>query len=240
MDVRRTVPDNKNKYYLKQPSGWNTCILGNPENRLYPMSVLANCVGWAVARFNECCRQNNCKWLGNRNPGGFLALARTQGLETGTVVRPGCIIVMLKADNNNGHVIFIEKTSGGSYYTSESGWDYAKGHYMTNRWIKKSTNYGMDSRYHFAGCIYNPNIDPYDIPPADFNTYKTKTGKYVKFVQWILKTEGCYSGAADIDGIVGPKTVEAIKRYQKKHGLTADGYAGPKTLAVMKADHAII
>lgn len=238
MEIRRTVPDPKNKYYLKLPAGYSPCILGNPDNRLYPNSVLANCVGWVTGRFNETQQNNKSRYLGNLMPGSFLGKAKAQGLETGTVVKPGCVIVMLKADKKNGHVIFIEKVSGGSYYTSESGWSYAKGHYMTNRWISKAKNYGMSSEYHFAGCIYNPNIDPYEIPPADFNTYKTPKSKYVKFIQWVLIKEGFYTG--EIDGIAGAKTKEAVKAYQKKHGLNIDGWAGPKTISVMKADHALI
>lgn len=34
---------------------------------------------------------------------------------------------------------------------------------------------------------------------------------------------------ADVDGLCGPKTVAAIKDYQKKNGLTADGIVGLKT-----------
>ena len=99
MEVRTTVPDSKNKYYLKQPEGWSKCILGNPDNRLYPNSVLCNCVGYAVGRFNELCRSNSCKWLCNRNPGGFIPLAKEQGLKTGDAIKPGCCVVLL---NNRG------------------------------------------------------------------------------------------------------------------------------------------
>ena len=36
-----------------------------------------------------------------------------------------------------------------------------------------------------------------------------------------------------VDGIYGSKTVEAVKYFQKKNGLTADGIAGEKTLKAM-------
>lgn len=242
MEVRTTVPDSKNKYYLKQPAGWSKCILGNPDNRLYPNSVLCNCVGYAVSRFNELCRENNDKWLGNRNPGGFIPLAKEQGLKTGDAIKPGCCVVLLKHDKNNGHVLIVEKVSGGSYYISESGWGYKKGHFLTNRWTSKAKNFGMSTEYKFAGCIYNPGVDPYEIPPADFNTYHTKKSKYVKFIQWALIKEKCYANnsEAEIDGSAGAKTKEAIKAYQKKHGLKIDGWAGPDTISVMKKDYAIM
>jgi peptidoglycan hydrolase-like protein with peptidoglycan-binding domain len=35
------------------------------------------------------------------------------------------------------------------------------------------------------------------------------------------------------DGIIGPQTRRAIKRFQRTHGLTPDGIAGPATLAAL-------
>lgn len=242
MEVRKTNPGPDNKYYLRKNAGWNPCILGNSNNRLYPDSVLANCVGAAVGRFNELNRANNCDLLGNRYPGGFISLAKSQGLETGDTPRPGCVVVMLKSDNLNGHVISIEKVSGGKYYTFESGWNYAKGKFISNRWVSKANNFGMSSAYRFASCIYNPGVDPYPIPPENFDTYYTRKGSYVKFVQWALVKEKCYENntAAEIDGSAGPRTQAAIKKYQAKYGLKVDGWAGPETCGHIKKIYAII
>ena len=38
----------------------------------------------------------------------------------------------------------------------------------------------------------------------------------------------------DIDGIFGAKTEAAVKHFQLAYGLTADGVAGPKTLALLQ------
>ncbi len=56
-------------------------------------------------------------------------------------------------------------------------------------------------------------------------------GNEVKKIQTKLKNWGYYSGS--VDGIYGTKTKEAVIWFQKKNGLTADGVAGPKTLAAM-------
>ena len=53
------------------------------------------------------------------------------------------------------------------------------------------------------------------------------TGGEVKELQRRLKNWGYYSGA--VDGIYGKGTVEAVKKFQKKNGLTADGVAGIAT-----------
>ena len=53
------------------------------------------------------------------------------------------------------------------------------------------------------------------------------TGGEVKELQRRLKNWGYYSGA--VDGIYGKGTVEAVKKFPKKNGLTADGVAGIAT-----------
>lgn len=57
------------------------------------------------------------------------------------------------------------------------------------------------------------------------------TGGEVKEVQRRLKQWGYYSGP--VDGIYGAKTVEAVKKFQRKNGLTADGIAGKSTYAAL-------
>ena len=52
-----------------------------------------------------------------------------------------------------------------------------------------------------------------------------------KEVQTVLKKWGYYTG--NVDGINGPKTKAAVKKFQKKYGLTADGIVGPATAAKM-------
>ena len=53
----------------------------------------------------------------------------------------------------------------------------------------------------------------------------------IKEVQTRLKKWGYYTGA--VDGINGPKTIAAVKAFQRKYGLTADGVVGPLTAAKM-------
>ena len=56
-------------------------------------------------------------------------------------------------------------------------------------------------------------------------------GNEVRQIQTKLKNWGYYSGA--VDGIYGSATLAAVKKFQKKNGLTADGIAGTKTLQAM-------
>ena len=56
-------------------------------------------------------------------------------------------------------------------------------------------------------------------------------GSEVTQIQTKLKRWGYYTGS--VDGIYGSGTVEAVKKFQRKNGLTVDGVAGQKTLAAM-------
>lgn len=55
-------------------------------------------------------------------------------------------------------------------------------------------------------------------------------GTIVSLIQRALKRAG-FGVAAD--GIWGPITTEAVKKFQQAHNLTADGIAGPATLAAL-------
>ena len=56
-------------------------------------------------------------------------------------------------------------------------------------------------------------------------------GDKVKELQQKLKRWGYYTGS--IDSIFGSGTQAAVKNFQKKNGLTADGIVGPKTAAAL-------
>ena len=56
-------------------------------------------------------------------------------------------------------------------------------------------------------------------------------GEEVKEIQKKLKEWGYYDG--HVDGIYGYKTYSAVKKFQSKNGLKADGIAGEKTLSAL-------
>ena len=56
-------------------------------------------------------------------------------------------------------------------------------------------------------------------------------GEEVRQIQEKLKRWGYYNG--NVDGIYGSQTLEAVKYFQRKNGLTVDGIAGPATLKAM-------
>ena len=77
----------------------------------------------------------------------------------------------------------------------------------------------LDTAYKNAGS--NTSTD-------DDSLRKGATGSAVKDLQTKLKKLGFYN--ASIDGDYGDTTVAAVKAFQKKYNLTADGVAGRETL----------
>ena len=67
---------------------------------------------------------------------------------------------------------------------------------------------------------------------AQAATYRRgSTGEEVRTIQTKLKRWGYYDG--EVDGIFGSKTVEAVKYFQRKNGLTADGIVGRATMQAL-------
>ena len=58
---------------------------------------------------------------------------------------------------------------------------------------------------------------------------KGSRGEYVTLLQTKLIQQGYDLAPYGADGAYGNKTVEAVKTFQRDHGLSADGICGPKT-----------
>src|SRR6266536_3123221 len=59
-----------------------------------------------------------------------------------------------------------------------------------------------------------------------------ETGKRVSDLQARLNALGAKLKA---DGKIGPKTLAAVRAFQRSHGLKVDGLVGPKTTAALRA-----
>ena len=60
------------------------------------------------------------------------------------------------------------------------------------------------------------------------------SGSAVTTIQTKLKRWGYFDGP--VDGIYGSKTSKAVRSFQRKNGLTADGVAGPATLKALSME----
>ena len=148
---------NSNYYITIAEGGWSPCIEGNNAYNLRPVpgSVLPNCVGFTVGRFNEVLQLNDCIWLGSVNANQMLNLAMSQGLPTGDIAIEGGVICW---DNGiDGHCSFIESViDRHTVIINESGWNYTSGPIVRGGVVNKVNGEWQRAGYTYQGIFYLP------------------------------------------------------------------------------------
>ena len=165
-------PETGNKYYItKSSGGYSPCIIGKPTDAC---NVLANCVGYAVGRFNEIGGYNCCKYLASTNAENMANAAKNQGLTVSDTPTLGGCMVWAKGKVGNsadgaGHVAIVEQINAdGTIITSESGYNANKPFWTQKR--QKIPNWGESSEYTYIGCIVNPAVQ--------LTVYRVQTGAF--------------------------------------------------------------
>jgi hypothetical protein len=116
--------------------------------------------------------------------------------------------------------------SGSPYYGS-SYYGYGSPYY--GGYPYGSSGYGYyPYGYGYSGNYYHGSSYPYY---SNRSTYRGYNGSVVARVQERLARAGYYAGR--IDGVIGPRTRYAIRAYERRHGLPADGIIDRRLLATM-------
>ena len=120
------------------------------------------------------------------------------------------------------------KDSSGSWYKVSSG---SKTGYVYKKYIKVGDSGDSGSGSSSSGKSKKKSTANSDgtCGPGDY-------GNAVKKVQQRLKKLGYYSGGCD--GDYGSSTKTAVKNFQKRNGLTANGKVNKKTLAKLNSKNA--
>lgn len=148
-------------------------------------------------------------------------------------------------DNFRVYTTMAEGVSGYFDFISSSRYSNLKSAITPKQYLEfiKADGYATSSTYVNTNmnCIKKWSLDKFDsiIYPEDLfsgeNPYKlTKSplrrgmrGDYVSWLQFELNRNGFN---IVIDGIFGKNTEQAVKEYQKQHGLVVDGVVGVKTI----------
>ena len=101
----------------------------------------------------------------------------------------------------------------------------------------KDLSYEVDRVKMQSGKISAQSVETSDSPSQDFSSSRAsndiiRVSASPNQVQSALKNAGYYKGV--VDGRVGAKTKEAISRFQRDHGLKADGVIGKRTWDELK------
>lgn len=220
--------DIKSKYYItKSFGGWSPCIQGNTRYGLRPFegSVLPNCVGYSVARFNSLCQEDSCRWLGNRNASELYALGISQGLKGGSEPVVGGLIVW--SNSSAGHCAIIEQIiNKDTVLTSESGWNYAAKP-IIREIIRKRVNGAWECPgYKFVGIVYPPE----DEHMKTFYAYtKGEAIKDPEVLRLQILLNGLQGSKLTKDSYYGPACTNAVKKWQAAHGIKATGTCDQQT-----------
>lgn len=81
----------------------------------------------------------------------------------------------------------------------------------------------------YGGQVYQ-RVNTIELAPVAIESVDAAVAD-TREVQTVLKKWGYYTGS--VDGINGPLTKAAVKKFQRKYGLTADGIVGPLTASKM-------
>lgn len=137
------------------------------------------------------------------------------------------------SDLKKGDVLYWEKKDGchyalylggGKLFEASGGDDNKKG---SKKWNNSIHIRDIDSWGNFQGAFrYIGSVN------TTCCIYHGEVSKRVELLQSFLKWYG-YDIA--IDGLFGDGTLKAVKDFQKKSGITADGIVGPNTINAMKA-----
>lgn len=134
--------------------------------------------------------------------------------------------IVYKVDNT--YVYTIEgNTSGGSAVISNGGGCCKKKYLLTNSRIAGYGRPKYDGSTTAETVIKNEGAKTVNITLNQLS--KGSKGKQVETLQHLLVASGLSVGKYGADGDFGNATLDAVKAFQKKKGLTADGIVGAKT-----------
>lgn len=117
----------------------------------------------------------------------------------------------------------IDDTYGDGTVIGVKGWQAEVNIAYNKSVLAQDGIFGPNSRRYFYGF----NGDSHTFVQIKRNDH----GDDVRFMQRILQADGYYLG--ECDGSFGWVTYAAVVKFQKDHGLVADGICGPKTWSVL-------
>ena len=132
-----------------------------------------------------------------------------------------------------GATVTIQDTSGSWYKISANG----KTGYVNKKYIKiTNSSDSSKSKSSSSKSSSSKNSSSKSSGSSDGTCGPGDSGSAVKKVQQRLKKLGYYSGT--VDGSYGNGTKTAVKNFQKRNGLTANGKVNSKTLSKLNSSNA--
>ena len=144
--------------------------------------------------------------------------------------KPGDLIIFGNRDDSGSgkHIGIITKVTSSTVYTVEG--NTTKTGYSANGGMVAAKSYSRTNSNIAGYCSIDYNDEVREMVEVTVETLKKGSkGDNVKALQTLLIGYGYDCGKYGADGDFGSATDEAVKKYQKKNGLTVDGIVGKNT-----------
>lgn len=177
----------------------------------------------AILTPEECVRA-----LGKVPSGAFLFIHKEDGGEPEKYKPDGL--------GNANHIGICTATRGkGAIHSSQS-----RGCVAESEFKGKSINGGWNRVGLWDKVSYDYGDGGKPAPAWRPTIRRGSKGTEVAYVQSILAGLGYDLGASGVDGDFGRKTEEAVKDFQRKHGLNPDGVVGPLTYSALEQETPVV
>lgn len=178
---------------------------------------------------NTQAKYNYSQWCGTKGSGLIPAKHRV----------PGAAVFWGTSAPNIHHVAYLEKPVNANkpdedwYIIEARGVMY--GVVRTKLYARNPNFWGLMTKYFdYSNASASAPVDsPLESPSR--NLYSGCEGDDVKTLQTNLIRAGYSCGKYGADGDFGDATEQAVRAFQKDHGLEIDGIAGKKTIAALDA-----
>lgn len=206
-------------------SGWGTSTKMVKANALYGIKVGKSAYKFGTAWTGAAYKTGTTEYYDGKNPTKIVDYFRAyDSIEAATEDYMDMLCHAARYKKALGRKTPLESITAivtGGYAT---GPDYVA-HIMATI---NNANLTIYDRQGFSDPVEQPGDSSLDVQVLPV-LKKGSEGEYVRNWQIFLNLNGYSCGFAD--GIFGPKTDVAVRKWQKDHGLTPDGVIGPKTWA---------
>lgn len=223
--------------YLKL--GSSGTLVSKMQTRLIELGYLS---GKATGKFDQATenaviafQKRNCSyWDGVAGKLTLDALFSSSAKSTSTSA--GIVGESLKEGSTGDAVRTLQtKLKALGYYTGSIDGDFGESTTEAVKAFQKNNGLTVDGK---AGGDTMAALNSSSAVAAGSDTLKKgSTGTEVVTLQNRLKTLGYYTGS--VDGDFGQSTEDAVKAFQKRNGLTADGKVGDETAAKLYSSSAV-